>query len=426
MKRLATVLILLTIVCMTPTGAAMKKFEASYALVVGINNYPNARWPNLSYAVKDAEGMASFLVQQGFEVIKLINEQATRAEIIYFLEDILAPKIRTDDRILLFFAGHGATRNLRGKEYGYIVPHDGKKGFSSYIAMDQLRTLALKMDNAKHILFIMDACYGGLMTGMRGSTISENHPYYLDEIRSRKARQVITAGGADQQVADKGRGQHSVFTGYLLDALAKAQADMNGDGYVTFSELNTYILPAASTSIQTPAWSTMAGHEAGEFLFQISIAGKRTKPKISPPETGQKRSAPSYEKEVSNIVKDYFSANNQTDTDRLLALMAPSVDYYRAGLYGHAQIKEDKLKFYARWPQVAYTPVGELAIDRRGANEISVGIHYDFSVRNTALCKGRHGAASKSLRLAKFGSRWLIVSIKENVDTRDKFNPCLN
>jgi len=426
MKKITTVLILLTFACLASTAAAMKQFKTSYALVIGINTYADAKWPSLSYAVKDAQGMADFLKQQGFNVIELFNEQATRAEIIYALEDILAPKIGTDDRVLLFFAGHGATRNLGGTEYGYIVPYDGKQGFSSYIAMDQLRTLALKMENAKHILFIMDACYGGLLTGMRGSTISENHPSYLTEIRSRKARQVITAGGANQQVADKGRGQHSVFTGYLLDALAKGQADLNGDGYVTFSELSSYILPAASTSFQTPAWSTMAGHEAGEFLFQVSFTGTRPRPNLPPPEPGPKRSAPSYENEVTNVIREYFDANNQTDVNRLLTLMAPSVDYYRAGSYGHAQIKEDKLKFYARWPQIAYTPVGELAIDRKGANEVSVGVQYDFSVRNPVQCKGRHGAASMNLGLVKSGNQWLIVSIKENIDTRDKFNPCLN
>jgi uncharacterized caspase-like protein len=108
--------------------------------------------------------------------------------------------------------------------------------------MEELQTQSEKMGNAKHQLFIMDACYGGLL-GTRAGGVDPSIPNYLREVTRRVARQIITAGGKDQQVVDGGPGGHSVFTAYLLEGLRDGLADANGDGFVTFSELAAYLVP---------------------------------------------------------------------------------------------------------------------------------------------------------------------------------------
>jgi tetratricopeptide (TPR) repeat protein len=124
------------------------------------------------------------------------------------------------------------------------------------------------MGNARHQLFIMDSCYGGLLAVTRASLVNPNIPDYLNEISGRVARQVITAGGKDQQVLDGGPKGHSFFVDYFLEALAEGKADTNGDGYITFSELSSYLIPRASNRQQTPSFSPLAGHQAGEYLFR--------------------------------------------------------------------------------------------------------------------------------------------------------------
>lgn len=244
-------------------------FSNSYAIVVGVNTYTNSTWPRLNYAVNDAVGIAEYLSTQGFEVISLIESNATRQAIVSAIEDQLAAKLTANDRVLVFFAGHGATRSLGGEDRGYLVPYDGTDAFASLITMHQIRDWSSAMSAAKHQMFILDACFGGLIA-MRGSTVDPRTPNYVDDITTRRARQVLTAGGANQRVADGGPNGHSLFTGQLLRALNEGTGDQNGDGFITFTELAGYIQPAASQYNQTPGNSELAGHEQGDFIFTSS------------------------------------------------------------------------------------------------------------------------------------------------------------
>ena len=79
----------------------------------------------------------------------------------------------------------------------------------------------------------------------------------------RHARQIITAGTKGQEVVDDGTAQHSLFTGTLLDGL-RGRADLNGDGYVTVSELMDFLQVCASTLQQTPRLGYFSGQDGGE------------------------------------------------------------------------------------------------------------------------------------------------------------------
>ena len=57
------------------SGASVERYKlygASYALVIGIDNYSNG-WPRLSNAVKDARAVATAMEARGFEVELLID-----------------------------------------------------------------------------------------------------------------------------------------------------------------------------------------------------------------------------------------------------------------------------------------------------------------------------------------------------------------
>ena len=246
-------------------------YANSYAVVIGINDYQ--KWPKLQYAVQDAKAIRDTLVNRfGFDggrVFTLTNGDATRNNILALFHDKLAEaKLKKDDRIFVFFAGHGATRQLSsGRSLGYIIPVDSDPQQVSVdaIPMTDLQNIAESLD-AKHLLFVMDACYSGLGLTRGGGTTA-----FLRDNARRIGRQMLTAGGADQMVADGGPNGHSVFTWTLLQALG-GKADLNGDGMITATELAAYVAPAVSSvSQQTPAFGSLPGSEGGEFVFQLPV-----------------------------------------------------------------------------------------------------------------------------------------------------------
>ncbi len=251
--------------------AGTSLYRDSHALIVGIDQYD--KWPRLSHAARDAKAMREALETRfGFRaenITTLLDGEATRANILRALNDKLgdAKRVKRDDRVLVFFAGHGSTRRLpSGREIGYVIPVDASQDDlqTDAIAMPQLQEVAEAL-SAKHALFVIDACYSGL-----GLTRGGAANFARDNSR-RIGRQMMTAGGADQQVADDGPGGHSVFTWTLLQALS-GKADLNGDGLITGTELAAYVAPAVSAiAHQTPAFGSLPGSEGGEFVFELPV-----------------------------------------------------------------------------------------------------------------------------------------------------------
>jgi uncharacterized caspase-like protein len=116
-------------------------YRKSWALIIGINEYQSL--PRLTGAVKSAKMVREKLVREfGFDpenVIELYDDQATRENILKAFDRLMdAKRVSRDDRVFVFFAGHGVTRVVGGKEKGYIMPVDGvmEKVASTAISTD--------------------------------------------------------------------------------------------------------------------------------------------------------------------------------------------------------------------------------------------------------------------------------------------------
>jgi len=236
-------------------------------VVIGIDNYRT--WPSLEGAASDARDVSQALREMGFdEVIELYNEEATRTRILTLLGQDLAEKTDTESLALIYFAGHGQTETLAsGEKRGYIVPFDGdqERVFATGISMDTLRDLSSRLPS-KQVYYAMDSCYSGL--GLtRGIARKGSGNDYVRKITSMRAVQMITAGAENEQVSE--RGGKGLFTTYFLRGL-RGEADFDGDGYVTASEIGTYVKPhvtSASKSRQTPHFGSLEG--AGEVAFKV-------------------------------------------------------------------------------------------------------------------------------------------------------------
>jgi len=106
-----------------------------------------------------------------------------------------------DSRLLVFFAGHGETKTGANGEVGFLVPHDGDvTNLSTLLRWDDLVRNA-DLIHAKHIFFVMDACYGGLVFKR---SVSAGSVRFLKDMIIRPVRQALTAGKEDELVSDGG------------------------------------------------------------------------------------------------------------------------------------------------------------------------------------------------------------------------------
>lgn len=259
----------------SPSGA--QSFAHSYAIVVGITDYSSTQWKDLPYARGDAKAVAQQLKSQGYDTRELYDRSATRDNILTAIST-LAKQLQADDRVVLCFSGHGKAETIGKKHMAYVIPYGGTRP-DSYISHAELVDAAEQMGAARHIIFILDTCYGGNLITRSGG-VSPDRPDYLLQITSRITREVITAGGTDQEVLDSGPDGHSVFASALLKGLA-GKADLDGDGYITFAELTSFVMPLASNAYQTPATGVLPGHQGGEYIF-LSPLG-RVKPQTRNP-----------------------------------------------------------------------------------------------------------------------------------------------
>ena len=227
----------------------------------------------MEYACNDAYSVARILTERfTFPddcVSVLQDEDATKENILSEFLRFTQDDINPDERIIVFFAGHGHTRTGRRGEIGFLVPCDGDvENINTLIRWDEL-TRNTELIVAKHVLLlIMDACYGG--TAVQRYLPPGSMRFARDMLR-RCARQVLTAGKADEVVADAGgpRAGHSVFTGHLLDGLEGAAA--SAGGLITANGLMAYVYDKVAKdyqSHQTPHYGFLDGD--GDMIFNMS------------------------------------------------------------------------------------------------------------------------------------------------------------
>ncbi|OGP66741.1 MAG: hypothetical protein A2169_05115 [Deltaproteobacteria bacterium RBG_13_47_9] len=290
------------------------EYSSSHALIIGINSYVSA--PPLLYAVNDAKAVADTLENRfafsSTKITLLLDEDATRGKILSEYLRFEREGCDRDSRLLVFFAGHGFTKSSPSREVGFLVPYDGKvDDLSTLIRWEEL-TLNAELIPCKHILFIMDACYGGLAFSRTISAAGAVR--FLKDMLLRPVRQALTAGKADEPVSDGGnlRAGHSIFTGYLLDALEGAA--QTPEGLLTATGVMSHVYKQVSGDIhsrQTPHYGFLSGD--GEFIFLAPHLGA-----IPPSETKEQDeliSIPSLEIPIEEgvpsdpvgVVKDYLS-----------------------------------------------------------------------------------------------------------------------
>lgn len=222
--------------------AAPVTVPRSYALIVGISRYQNLPAAGqLQFPERDAEAMYTVLISaEGGQfpaqnVHKLIGAQATLANLRRELEQWLPSAAKDDDRVLIYFAGHGFVSG--GK--AFLAPFDISLtdiGHSAYPMADLGAVIGSKI-HAKWKVLLTDSCHSGAITPEADR--AQVNKSLLDLNQSLFS---LTASRDREQSFESPQwgGGHGIFTYYVIKGM-EGEADTDGDGRVTADELSEYV-----------------------------------------------------------------------------------------------------------------------------------------------------------------------------------------
>ncbi|HMN31548.1 MAG TPA: caspase family protein, partial [Caldilineaceae bacterium] len=278
-------------------------FPRSLAVVIGIDDYQHIR--RLTTAVHDATRLGTLLREEhAYDEVFTLTSDVTLARLHTFFVEILSTQVKADDRLLIYFAGHGIALDGEDGPEGYLIPQDARAdNRSSFLAMSDLYSWLEEL-TCRHLLVILDCCFAGAFTWYRRRNLRPVHDTlyreHYDRFLREPAWQVLTSAAYDQEALDVLAGkpigergatgsdgvQHSPFANALFDALAGA-GDLIpkgiGDGVVTATELYLYLRESVemqargqANHAQTPElWPfSRQKHGKGEYIFLVPGHGE--------------------------------------------------------------------------------------------------------------------------------------------------------
>lgn len=225
-----------------------------HAILIGEKDYADPGFDDLAKPAADAIDLKNILTQYyDFDAKNVITLLSSDKLKILTTIDSVSSSLAETDNLLIFYGGHGMVRKLGTQTIGaYIVPSDAKKGsWATYISSDDLKT-SIAGSPAKHILFVVDACFGGAL--FRG--VLDDAPPSIKKVYTLKSRQILTSGN-EEEVPDQGAFIQNLKT-YL---------SANTQKYTSANELYTFLLKHADDT--TPQFGQVkdCGDVGGQFIF---------------------------------------------------------------------------------------------------------------------------------------------------------------
>lgn len=209
----------------TPASAdSNRPVKDKWALVVGISKFQRPEY-NLKYAAKDATDFYNYLINEGNfkkdHVLLLLNEQATRVNIMNAFGDQFLPAVSEDgDLVVIFVSTHGtpAAKDKGGRNY--IVAHDTviDQLYSTGVDMDELSNRIKEGVKTNRALIVMDTCFSGAgIPGAKALNAYDN--FDASKVAQGCGRLVITSSSPNERSWESQVSQNGIFTKYLLQSL---------------------------------------------------------------------------------------------------------------------------------------------------------------------------------------------------------------
>jgi hypothetical protein len=144
------------------------KMGRKLALSVGINDFPSSP---LRGCINDSNMVSKLLKDKfGYDVVQLLNEQATRLSIVSFIKS-MAIKSEPGDSFVIHASSHGTqvrdrnNEELDGLDEALVCYFEQGQDFMDHLLIDDdFSDLISKFNQESNITFLMDCCHSGTST----------------------------------------------------------------------------------------------------------------------------------------------------------------------------------------------------------------------------------------------------------------------
>lgn len=221
-----------------------------FGLTIGINDYPG-KGNDLNGCVNDANDWRSFLEYRDFDVDRLVDSEATKAQILWHLERLVSIT-GYRDTLVVCFSGHGSwVPDMNGDEAdgrdevlcAYDFFTDG------LISDDELYKIFSRRKFGARIFFFSDSCHSGSVARFMSSE-SDKKIRYMPPAQFLPNNQMVEAARVADIEAKSSSRSGAVLVSGCADPEYSYDAWFNGraNGAFTRTALDTY---RAGDSIKT-------------------------------------------------------------------------------------------------------------------------------------------------------------------------------
>jgi hypothetical protein len=246
-----------------PSEAGLDIAGRYYALVIGISDYESLE--DLPSAVRDGQAVTDILHDYGFKVNTLFDQKATRERILDTL-NVLQKLLEPEDKLLIYYAGHGYVDS--DGQTAYWLPVDAQQENTTQWIIADTITASIKRIPASQILVVADSVYSGTLhrSGQVDVHSEASRRRYLAKMLEKPARVIITSG-ANQPVVMESNTELSLFAQAFVTALTDIERDVFTSEELFLGYIQETV---AGQSEQLPELQIIrnSGHQGGDFIFQ--------------------------------------------------------------------------------------------------------------------------------------------------------------
>jgi len=265
-----------------PLTALSAQQGKSFALLIGVEQYDSPDIARLNFAVTDVTAVGTALRESlGFATVRLLTSDTTDARLkptnvnVFKALDNLATEIGPEDTFVLYFSGHGFSKE--GQNFLGSINADPSSVETLSISSVPVATLQskLKKIKAKQVILIMDACRNDPEAGKGegDNKLTSDFAKTLGVVARAgggegSASAVLFACSEGERAFEEPSFGHSVFTKFLLEGLSGKAASLSLEDVTAYTAGEVKKWAKERGKKQTPDY---ARNGTGKLVFSSKV-----------------------------------------------------------------------------------------------------------------------------------------------------------